>query len=268
MPVNNKTKVYISVSKFPGNTGALLHNTGYKIHKLNSVYIPFKCNSAKQLKKILQINKFSGISVSMPFKSTVLKYLNKTDKASKKVKAVNTILRNGKNLYGYNTDYIALKQIIKNKKLKIKNATILGNGSTGRTAYEVLKELNIKKIYLFSRKNRKFKMWKLRKFDKILSWNHRHQIRSDLLVNSTPIGMINKNILPIKLWRQKQFKYIIDFPINPKTKLSKISNKLKIIYIGGLEISLYQGLKQFNIYTGKKIDFNKMKKILKYRFNV
>ena len=54
MPINNKTKVYISVSKFPGNTGALLHNTGYKIHKLNSVYIPFKCNSAKQLKKILQ----------------------------------------------------------------------------------------------------------------------------------------------------------------------------------------------------------------------
>ena len=150
MPINNKTKVYISVSKFPGNTGALLHNTGYKIHKLNSVYIPFKCNSAKQLKKILQINKFSGISESMPYKSTVIKYLNKTDKASKKVKAVNTILRNGKNLYGYNTDYIALKQIIKNKKLKIKTATILGNGSTSRTAYEVLKELNIKKIYLFS----------------------------------------------------------------------------------------------------------------------
>mgnify|MGYP003950685725 CR=1 FL=1 len=268
MLINKKTKVYISISKFPGNTGALLHNTGYKIHNLNSIYIPFMCSSSEQLKKILQINKFSGISVSMPFKSTVIKYLNKTDKASKKVKAVNTILRRGKFLSGFNTDYFALKTVIKNRKLNIKTATILGNGSTSRTSYEVLKELNIKKIYLCSRKNRKFKLLKLRKFDKILNWKIRHKIRSDLLINCTPLGMISKNILPIKLRRMKQFKYIIDFPINPKTKLSKISNKLKIIYIGGLEISLYQGLKQFNIYTGKKINFNKMKKILNYRFNV
>ena len=53
MIINNKTKVFISISRFPGNSGALLHNTGYKLHKLNCVYIPFECREESHLKSII-----------------------------------------------------------------------------------------------------------------------------------------------------------------------------------------------------------------------
>ena len=74
------------------------------------------------------------------------------------------------------------------------------------------------------------------------------------------------NVLPLKLKSNTQFKLIIDLPINIDTKLSKISKKLKIKYIDGLQISLLQGIEQYRIYSGKRLFFNKIKKILNYKF--
>ena len=266
MIINNKTKVFISISRFPGNSGALLHNTGYKLHNLNCVYIPFECKDESLLKSIIYNNNFSGISVSMPFKNKVIKYLDKLDKSASKTKSVNTIIRKNKYIYGFNTDYLAIKKIIKNKISKIKSATVIGNGSTSRTAFVVLKELNVKKIFLTSRNKKKYKLWNINNSVKIIDWNKRENIVSDVLINCTPMGMKNRNILPLKVNSDKQFKSIIDLPINKNTALSKIAKKFNISYTNGQHISLLQGIEQFRIYNRKKLFFNKMKKILNYRF--
>ena len=266
--INKNTKVYISVSKFPGNTGSRLHNTGYKFLNLNCIYIPFKCENEKELKSLIVNKNFKGISVSMPFKSKVIKFLNSIDISSKKTGAVNTIVRNQDHLKGFNTDFKALKKIMFIKKIRIKDCLLLGNGSTSKTSYEALKDLNIKKIYLSSRNKKKYKLWKVRKSDQIYSWNKRNLIKSDLLVNCTPLGMTHIDKLPKKFIKKDQHKYVIDFPINKKNKLSILAKKLKISYIGGLEISFYQGLEQFKIYTKKNLSFDKIKKKLNYNFYV
>ena len=268
MIINNKTKVYISISKYPGNTGSLLHNNGYKMLNLNCIYIPFKCRNNSELKLFLNNENFKGISVSMPFKSKVIKFINKIDDSSKKSGAVNTVIRFKKKLIGFNTDFFALKKIIKLKKFNIKNCLILGNGSTSKTSYEVLKELKVKKIYLSSRNKKKYKFWKIRKNDVIIDWAKRNFLMSDLLINCTPIGMKHINNIPIKLTKNNQYKYIIDFPINKKSKLSFLAKKNNITYVSGLEISLYQGIEQFKIYTHKKLSVNNIKKKLNYNFNV
>ena len=261
MMINKETKIFISVSEFPGSTGSLLHNAGYKMKNLNCVYIPLKCKNDKELRFIINNKNFNGISVSMPFKTKVIKFLKKIDNSSKKTEAVNTILRKKNNLIGYNTDFYALKKIIKTKKIKIKSCLLLGNGSTSRTSYEVLKELKIKQIILCSK-------WKIRKTDKIFSWNGRNYLNSELLINCTPLGMEHKNVIPKKIKNKQQHKYIIDFTINKKNKLSKLAKKLGIKYISGLEISFNQGLEQFRIYNNKILSFKKLKKKLNYNFNV
>lgn len=266
MIINTKTKIFISISKFPGNTGALLHNKGYKIHKLNCVYIPFKCTTESQLQCIIKNENFSGISVSMPFKNKVIKYLNKLDKYAHKTKSVNTIVKKKKSIIGFNTDYIAIKKILKNINFKINSATIIGNGSTSKTAFEVLKELKIKKIFLTARDKKKYNSWKFCNLVELIKWQKRSNINSDLLINCTPMGMKNNNILPLNLKSKKQFKLIVDLPINQNTKLSKISKKLNINYIDGQYISLIQGIEQYRLYTSKKLHLNKMIKILGYKF--
>ena len=68
----------------------------------------------------------------------IIKYLDRLDKSASKTKSVNTIIKE-KIIYGFNTDYLALRKIIKNEISKIKSATVIGNGSTSRTAFVVLK---------------------------------------------------------------------------------------------------------------------------------
>ena len=152
------------------------------------------------------------------------------------------------------------------KTSKIKSATVIGNGSTSRTAFVVLKELNVKKIFLTSRNKKKYNSWNINNSVKIIDWNEREDIISDVLINCTSMGMKNMNILPLKINSNKQFKFIIDLPINKNAALSKIAKKFNISYIDGQQISLLQGIEQFRIYNGKKLFFNKMKKILNYKF--
>ncbi len=266
--INNKTKIYISISKFPGSTGSLLHNTGYKILNLNCIYVPLKCENYNDLELFINNLNFKGISVSMPYKSKVIKFLDQLDISSKKTGVANTILRNKNKLKGFNTDFLALRKILKKKKYKIKDCLLLGNGATSRTSYEVLKELKIKKIYLSSRNKKKYKSWNIRKSDKVFNWERRNPIKSDLLINCTPLGMINLNVSPKKILSKDQHKYIIDFPINKFNKLSNLARKFRINYVSGIEISFHQGFEQFRIYTNKKISENKLKKKLNYNFYV
>ena len=73
--------------------------------------------------------------------------------------------------------------------------------------------------------------------------------------------------IPVSISSLKKFHKIIDFTVNEKKNiLEKNAIKLKIDYTSGYKLSFYQGIKQFNIYTGKKINEKKlMKKIILYK---
>ena len=267
---NNKTSLCISLAGFPGNTGSKLHNSGYKILNLNYIYIPIKCTDYNKALNIIKNLEFKGCSLSMPLKQKLVKKLDKLDIVSKKTGSVNTILKKKNKLYGFNTDYYALNRLLKEKKLNIKSSVILllGNGGVAKTSYEVIKDLKFKIVFLSSRNLNKYKNWKLNKNHKLIEWKNRNIINANTLINATPIGMKNatKEKTPIFLSAIHKFHKIIDFTVNEtKNALEKNSKKLKINYTSGLRLSFYQGIKQFNLYTSKKIDEKKLMKILKFK---
>jgi len=81
--VNNKTKLYVSISKNPGNTGARLHNNFFKHIKKNKLYLPLKIENLKNFIKFAKDTNIQGISISAPFKKAILKYLDKRIKLLK-----------------------------------------------------------------------------------------------------------------------------------------------------------------------------------------
>ncbi len=263
---NNKTSLCISLSAIPGNTGSKLHNSGYRILGLNYIYIPLKCTNHKEAIKIINNLEFKGCSLSMPLKQKLLSNIDFINKIAQRTGSINTILKKRKKLYGFNTDYYSLKRIINEKKLIKDKVLLLGNGGVAKTSYEVLKDLKFKFIFLSSRDLRKYKSWSINKNSKLIEWKNRNKIKSSLLINATPIGMKNatKEKIPITKSTVKRFKTIIDFTIHEdKNNLEKISKKLRINYISGYKLSFYQGVYQFRIYTGKKINENKLKKTIK-----
>ncbi len=62
---NNKSKIFISISASPGNTGSYFHNTLYQKLKLNNIYIPFKIKKVNFIKKFLLNLEISGCSDSI-----------------------------------------------------------------------------------------------------------------------------------------------------------------------------------------------------------
>jgi shikimate dehydrogenase len=263
---NHLTKICISISKKPGTSGSIFHNTAYKLLNLNYLYIPMKLNNINQIKTILKKFNIRGCSVSMPFKQEILKLLDKKDPSTILTNAANTlVLENGK-IKGYNTDFFAIKRIMKKINLK-KNDSILllGNGGVSRTIYEHVKKMNLKIIYICARDIKKFKNWKIIRNTKIIDWKKRNNIYSNLLINATPIGMDN-NLIPINKNKIKNFKKILDLVINKNSAFKKIVKKKNIKFYDGLEFSFYQACKQFEIYTKKKVNEKLMKKFLNYKF--
>lgn len=263
---NKLTKLCISISKTPGTSGSKFHNTGYKLLNLNYLYLPLKFDNLDNIR--ITLNKFNikGCSVSMPYKEKIIKFLDLKDLSTIKTNVANTLVcKNGK-IKGYNTDYYAIKKIIKKiNPNKYDTILLLGNGGAAKTIYEFIKSIKIKEIYLCARNISKFRKWNKSKNTSIYKWHKRNELKSSLLINATPIGMKNKS-LPVKYERVKEFESILDLVIENKSSFEKIAKKNKVKFYNGLEFSFYQACKQFEIYTNKKIKNKLIKNVLGYKF--
>ena len=101
-----------------------------------------------KLDDFMKAKNFLGINVTIPYKEKVIPYLDYIDPSAKLIGAVNTIVNKQGKLYGYNTDFLGLRDLILKSKVKIKDqkVLILGNGGTSKTAQAVFKNLEAKII--------------------------------------------------------------------------------------------------------------------------
>tara|TARA_B100001057_G_scaffold493881_1_gene589291 strand:+ start:1899 stop:2669 length:771 start_codon:yes stop_codon:yes gene_type:complete len=254
LKINNKTKLFLSISSTPGNTGAKFHNFYYKKFKLNNVYFPIKLNNLSNINFLKDNDSIGGFSVSMPFKEKIIKHIEYLDKISKKTKSVNTVKVKNNRFFGFNTDYYGVKDIFKIYNLKNnKSILLLGNGGMANTIRILLNDLKFKKIHYSSRNPKRYKNWNINKKN-LIDWSKRgFSKKYDLLINATPLGMWNNNNLPVPKSNIKNFEVILDCAVNDKSKLRYETKMLKKKYIPGSELTKYQAKHQFKIYTGKKI---------------
>lgn len=255
MKINNKTKLFLSISSTPGNTGAKFHNQYYKKYKLNNIYIPMKLKNLSKINFIKDTDTVAGLSVSMPFKQKIIPYLDKLDKVSKKTNSVNTVKVIKNKFFGFNTDYYGVHEILRKYKIKNnKSILLLGNGGMANTIRILLKDLKFNNINYSSRNKKRYNNWDIKKND-IIDWNKRGHIKKyDLLINATPLGMWNNNILPISSQNIRNFKIFLNCSVNEASVLKKECKRFNKKYISGMELSYYQAKQQFKIYTGINIE--------------
>jgi len=262
---NKDTKIFISMAINPGNSGAKLHNSLFKVLKLNNIYLPLKVENIIQAKKILNNFNFHGCSLSMPFKEKLIKFIDEIDKNAKKIGSINTILKKRNKLIGYNTDYYAAKEILKKQKLSKKSSLlILGSGGVAKAIIHSVIDLGFKNIFLSSRNKKNFNRIKIKKKITFLPWKIRNKINFDIIINATPLGMFGKfeNKMPIRISQKYLPKLIYDLPVSHKVNIiGQYAKKNKIKYISGLVSSYYQGIKQFEIYNNVKLNSKILKKI-------
>lgn len=130
---------------------------------------------------------FKGINVTIPYKETVIPFLDRIDESAKKIGAVNTVVNSNGVLTGYNTDFYGMSELLKRGGITLadKNVFILGTGGTSKTARAVAKSLGAAEINVVSRNPHNGEI----SYDEM----YRRSAEVEVIINTTPVGMFPKS---------------------------------------------------------------------------
>lgn len=182
----------------------------------NHSYELFELNSIEEFPELLKNNPdLVGLNVTIPYKESVIPFLDELDETAKEIGAVNTIKisrKEGKTiLKGYNTDAkgfgLSIKPFLKNTH---ERALILGTGGGSKAVNYVLKNLGI--TTLFVSRNAKENELNYKDLNDYVMKFHK------LVINTTPLGMSpNEDTFPdIPYSLLDESHTLIDLVYNPK----------------------------------------------------
>lgn len=234
---------------FSKNIHEKLTNYKYDLVELNK----------NELDNFLKEKNFKGINVTIPYKTTVIPYLDFMDESAKKIGAVNTIVNKNNVLMGYNTDYHGFLYTLEHHKVNVKGkkVIVLGNGGASRAVIAVLRDLKAGEIIVVGRTLR----------DNSITFEECYKNHTDgeIIINTTPVGMYPKvDASPLELESFNSCSHVIDLIYNPsQTKLLIEANEKGIYGVNGLEMLIAQAKVAAENFLDIKIDSNKIQEIHK-----
>ena len=203
----------------------------------------------------LKSGKFDATNVTIPYKKTVMPYLDEISDEARRIGSVNTITKNADgSLRGDNTDYYGFWHTVEAGGITIKGkkVLILGTGGASLTARTVAEDMGALSITFVSRSG------------EINYENVYEKCKdSEVIINCTPVGMYPKNgVSPIALDRFSLCEGVIDMIYNPaKTKLLLDAESLGIRHINGLPMLVAQAKKACELFLGTSIDDGEVERI-------
>lgn len=97
------------------------HSYSREIHRLIADYdYELKELDQSEVGKFLQDRQFAAINVTIPYKQTVMPYLDFISDDAKNIGAVNTIVNVGGKLCGYNTDFLGIARLSRKAEYPLK----------------------------------------------------------------------------------------------------------------------------------------------------
>lgn len=191
-------------------------------------------------------DEYGGMNVTIPYKESVIRYLNDIDSEAKEIGAVNTIkITEDNELVGYNTDFYGFQKSIEPLlKPAHEKALILGTGGASKAISYAFKKMNIEfkfvsrkvaeNMFLYSQLNKEV-------FDKY-----------KIIVNCTPIGTY-PNIdecpnIPYEFLTEAHL--LFDLIYNPEESKFLSEGKQKgAIIKNGYEMLQFQAEKSWEIWN-------------------
>lgn len=229
------------------------HSYSKEIHNLIADY-GYELREVKreELGAFMTERAFSGINVTIPYKKSVMDYLDVISDDAKKIGAVNTVVNRDGKLYGYNTDFYGLKALLIHNGVSVRNkkVLILGSGGTSDTAYNVVTGLNAKEAIKVSRTKK----------DGFVTYDEAARLHSDadVIINATPVGMYpDDDGVPVNIGLFPSLSAVIDAIYHPlRTNLVSDAEKRGIKACGGLYMLVAQAVYAAALFENKKPDEN------------
>ena len=228
-----------------------LQNYWLKENNIDATYDKIKLED-HEIKNIIQDikgQKIAGCNVTVPFKKTVIPFLDKLSPEADQTQSVNTITFDNGNLVGHNTDIAGFDTAIRklNFSLKNKRVLILGAGGVVSSIIYALKNMHVQEIIISNRTRQKAESMKVLFNNlKILEWGN--LIDFDMVINATSLGLNNEKInLDFSSFGKNKLFY--DVIYNPhETHFLKLGKQLGNMTENGKTMFIYQALEAFKLW--------------------
>lgn len=263
--VDAATRVYgVAGDPVSHSLSPVIMNAGFRRENVNAVYLTLHAKTLKDLLTCVREIPIHGISVTMPYKESILTHLDNTDSHTTKIGACNTVVRaqDGK-LYGFNTDAAGIVRPLERRLTTIEGARILvlGAGGAARAAVFGLKERGAE-VYILNRTAGPAQKLARQARARTLKRPDLKKLAFDVIINATPVGMGNTRETPLQD-KEINARYVFDMVYDPpETRLLKLARERGAQIIPGIEMFVHQAARQFEIWTGKPAPWDEMLRVV------
>lgn len=224
---------------------------GYFTQKFNNLglddhsYENFDIQDITEFDAVIRQNDIKGLNVTIPYKESVIPFLDELDAKAEKIGAVNTIKFTNKGMKGFNTDAHGFQKSLEPLlRPHHRKALILGTGGASKAVHFVLGELGITSTYVS--RNKKKGQYAYEELDKSIIEEN------TLIVNCTPLGthpnIEQKPDLPYQFIGKKHLLY--DLIYNPeKTTFLALGEANGATICNGLKMLQEQAEKAWEIWN-------------------
>lgn len=238
--------IYLIAKKLGHSFSKPIHN------ELADYSYEYKELTENEVGEFLRKKEFDGLNVTIPYKQTVMEYMDEISAEAQRIGAVNTVLNKNGRLIGYNTDYYGFLHQIKDSGADIigKDAVILGTGGAAKTVVCVLNDMGARSVRTVT--SAEIKEGEMNAY-----------ADAQIVVNATPVGMYPETgNSPIDINDFKKCEAVLDLIYNPsKTKLILQSEKKGIKTANGLGMLVAQAKKACEIFAGREIPDSEISRI-------
>lgn len=218
-----------------------------KDNLLDYSYVNFDIQDINEFPEIIKNNpNIAGLNVTIPYKESILPFLDKISKKATQIGAVNVIkITKNNKLKGYNSDYYGFKKSIQPLLLPHhKKALILGTGGAAKAVAFALVELDI--LYTFVSREAT---------ENTIDYDRLNATTFDnfqIVINCTPVGTSPNTkefpLIPYQFFTEKHLAY--DLIYNPEeTQFLKKAKKKGALTKNGLQMLILQAEKAWKIWN-------------------
>ncbi len=229
-----------------------LHNYWIKQNNLNAVYDKKQLNESDIRGIITEVKngKIDGINITVPFKKSVIPFLDQLTTLAKEAQSVNTIFKKDNEIVGDNTDIGGFERALKhiNYNIKDKKVFILGGGGVVSSIIIALRKLGSAKITLSNRTKEKAENLKKIYPDlEIIDWGETPDF--NMIINATSLGLKTTDQINLNYTGIGSNKLFYDVIYNPKKtnfliKAKQFGNQVE----NGKMMFIYQAQLAFKIW--------------------
>lgn len=255
--LNKDTQVCISLAARPSNFGTRFHNFLYDALDLDYLYKAFTTTDLAAAIGGVRALGFRGCAISMPFKEAVIPMVDEMDTSALAINSVNTLVNTNGYLKAYNTDYIAIAQLLQRYQVPEKTVFALrGSGGMAKAVAFALKNAGFKQGFIIATNEKTGQQ--LAEQSGYPYQPDMQDIQADMLINATPVGMLGGKdadsmaFTEAEVERAKLIFDVVAMPtITPLISYAKAQEKT---IITGAEVFAIQAVEQFVLYTGIRPD--------------